>query len=100
MQVRKVLLGVVFGVMLVPGLALAQERVRPRENNGHGNGGGHDHENEGHGGHENEGHGGHGGGGGGGHATAPELDPTSLGAALTLVSGGLFILNGRKKKPQ
>ncbi|HEV7138313.1 MAG TPA: hypothetical protein VGN43_16885 [Steroidobacteraceae bacterium] len=31
-------------------------------------------------------------------ATAPELDPASAMAALTLLSGGLAVLRGRRKK--
>ncbi|HTX05772.1 MAG TPA: hypothetical protein VMD06_08085 [Steroidobacteraceae bacterium] len=32
-------------------------------------------------------------------AAAPELDPASTLAALTLLSGGLAVLRGRRKKP-
>jgi hypothetical protein len=32
-------------------------------------------------------------------AAAPELDPASALAALTLLSGGLAVLRGRRKKP-
>ncbi len=105
MKIRNAWIGAALAMLVVPGMALAQEHVRPRPNNGGNNGGGNNgnhgnnrggHENE----HENEGHGGgsHGGGGGGGRTSAPELDPSAVGAALTLVSGGLLIVTGRRRK--
>lgn len=101
MKIRNAWIGAALAMLVVPGMALAQEHVRPRPNNGgnngnHGNNGRGGHENE----HENEGRGGgsHGGSGGGGRTSAPELDPSAVGAALTLVSGGLLIVTGRRRK--
>lgn len=34
----------------------------------------------------------------GGGGTVPEIDPASLGAAVTLLGGGLAILLGRRRK--
>jgi hypothetical protein len=36
------------------------------------------------------------GGGGGGVTAAPEIDPASAGAALTLLAGGLAVLRARR----
>jgi hypothetical protein len=36
--------------------------------------------------------------GGGGPSVAPEIDPGSMGSALTLLIGGAFLLNARSRK--
>jgi hypothetical protein len=38
------------------------------------------------------------GGGGGGGGGAPEIDPSSMAAALTLLSGGVLVLTDRFRK--